>query len=73
MAHDMPCVIEKIVMTKVSRRIQSRKNDSIYRNVYISATTVSMAITLGRMLTYIEELSPIKSHDPLTTWSCEFI
>ena len=29
------------------------------------------ATTLGSMVTYHEKLLTIKSHDPLTTWSCE--
>ena len=30
-----------------------------------------MAIKLGSVMTYLEELLPIKSHDPLIKWSCE--
>ena len=30
-----------------------------------------MATKLGRMLTYLDELLLIKSHDPLIKWSCE--
>ena len=32
---------------------------------------MAMATILGRVVTYHEELSPIKSHDPLITWSFE--
>ena len=30
-----------------------------------------MATKLGREVTYLEEVPPITSHDPLNTWSCE--
>ena len=30
-----------------------------------------MAIKLGRGVTYHEGVPPIKSHDPLITWSCK--
>ena len=32
-----------------------------------------MAINLVRMVTYHEELPPIKSDNPLSTWSCEIV
>ena len=32
---------------------------------------MSMATKLGWVLTYLEGVSLIKSHDPLITWSCE--
>ena len=30
-----------------------------------------MATKLGRMVNYCEGFSPVKSHDPFGTWSCE--
>ena len=30
-----------------------------------------MTTKLGRMMTYLDEILPIKSNDPLITWSCE--
>ena len=30
-----------------------------------------MATNFDRVVTYLERLPPIKSHDPLITWSCE--
>ena len=33
------------------------------------ATTVAMATKICRMVTYLEQLPPIKSHDSLITWS----
>ena len=36
-----------------------------------STTRVSMATNLGRMVTYLDGILPIKSHDPLITWSCK--
>ena len=32
---------------------------------------MSMATTLCRMVTYSEGFPPIKSHDPIATWSLE--
>ena len=32
---------------------------------------VPMATKLGRMMTYLNELLPLKSHDTLITWTCE--
>ena len=40
-------------------------------NRYIATATVPMATKLGRMVTYLDGLLPMKSHDPLITWSCE--
>ena len=41
------------------------------KNHYISSTKVPMATKLGRMITYLDSLLPLKSQDPLITWSCE--
>ena len=41
------------------------------QNYYISVITMPKASKLSRMVTYLEELSPIKSYDHLVTWSCE--
>ena len=38
---------------------------------YISTNTVPMANKLDRMVTYLDGLLPIKSHDSWITWSCE--
>ena len=38
---------------------------------YISTITVPMATSLGRMVTYFEQLLTIKSFNPLITWSYE--
>ena len=37
----------------------------------ISPLTLSMATTLGRIMTYLERLLAIKSHVPLVMWSCK--
>ena len=42
------------------------------KNLYIS-TTVPMATGLGRVMTYLDGLRPLKSHDPLITWLCEIM
>ena len=42
-------------------------------NCYTFTTTVSMATKLGRIVNYLGSLLPIKSHDPLITWSCKII
>ena len=39
----------------------------------ISTTEVPMVTKLGRMVTYIDGLLPIKPHDPLITWSCKIM
>ena len=39
------------------------------QNHYISTTTIPMTNNLGRVVTYHEGLSPIKSHDTLVAWS----
>ena len=39
----------------------------------ISTTTVPMVTKLGRMVTYLDGLLPIKSHDPLITCCCEIM
>ena len=39
-------------------------------NQYISNTRVSMVTKLGRIVAHLDWLRPIKSHDPLITWSC---
>ena len=41
------------------------------KNHYISITRVPMATKLGRMMTSLDGLLPIMSHDPLIKWSCE--
>ena len=38
---------------------------------YISSTAPPMATKLGRMMTYLDWLLPIKSHDHMITWSCK--
>ena len=38
---------------------------------YISFIRVSITIILGRIVTYFDELPPIKPQDPLITCSCE--
>ena len=40
-------------------------------NHYISITRVPMATKLGKMITYLDWLLLIKSHDPLISWSCK--
>ena len=40
-------------------------------NHYISTIAMRMATKVDRMVTYLEELLPIKSHDPLITCSCK--
>ena len=40
---------------------------------HISSDRVLMATKLGRIVPYVDELLPIKSHDPLITWSCEIM
>ena len=40
-------------------------------NHYISITRVPMATKLGKMITYLDRLLLIKSHDPLISWSCK--
>ena len=32
---------------------------------------MAVATKLGKLVTYYEGLSPIKSHDPFITWSCK--
>ena len=39
--------------------------------LYISITRVPMAKTLGRMMTLLDRLQHMMSHDPLITWPCE--
>ena len=81
-AHYMPCTLEKIIMAEVSMHIQScihydcgishlRLYYHIFRNVYISTTTVPTATKPGRVVTHHEELLPLKSHSSLVTWFCE--
>ena len=38
---------------------------------HISITRVSMATKIGRIITFLDGLLPIVSHDPLITWPCE--
>ena len=38
---------------------------------YISASRVPMTTKLGKMVTYLDGLLPIKSHDPLIAWPCK--
>ena len=40
-------------------------------NHYVSPTKVPMATKLGRIVTHLDGLLPIKSHDPLITRSCK--
>ena len=40
---------------------------------YNSTTRVAMTTILGRMVTYLDGLLPIQSHDPLIMWSCEIM
>ena len=37
----------------------------------MSIARVSMATKLGKMITSLDGLLPIMSHDPLITWPCE--
>ena len=41
------------------------------KNYYISVTRVPMATKLGKMLTSLDGILPIMSHDPLISWPCE--
>ena len=41
------------------------------KSYYIFTTRVPIAIKLGKMVTYLEGLLPIKSHGPFITWSWE--
>ena len=41
------------------------------KNYHISITRVSLATKLGRMITFLDGLLPIMSHDSLITWPCE--
>ena len=34
-------------------------------------TTTTRPTKIGKVVTYYEKLQPIKSHNPLNTWSCE--
>ena len=36
-----------------------------------NTTTIPMATKLGRRITYLDRLLSIKSHNPLSMWSCE--
>ena len=45
----------------------TRSHDKIIP--FISTTTVPIATKLGRMVTYLEQLSPVKLFDPLVMWS----
>ena len=38
---------------------------------YISTIRVAVTSELGRMVSYLDGLLPIKSNDPLMTWPCE--
>ena len=55
----------EIIMAKISGNIHSHGypafavKNRIYRNVYISTTTVPMATKLGKVVTYNEGLPPI--------------
>ena len=42
----------------------------IYKN-HISTYTVPMTTKLGKMITYLQGLLPIKSHEALIVWSCK--
>ena len=42
-------------------------------NHYISSIKAPMATKLGRMVTYLDFLLLIKSHDPLIMWSCKIM
>lgn len=76
----MLCAFEKIIIAEVCGHIQLPISYKcriphlqylyrISRNVYISNTKVPMVTKLGRVVTYVEELRAIKSHDLLRTWS----
>ena len=41
------------------------------KNIISPLTTMSMVTKLCRVVTYHEGLPTIRSHDPLTTWSCK--
>ena len=41
--------------------------------LYISTTTVPITTKLGQMAIFHDGFSPIRSRDPLITWSCDII
>ena len=60
-----------ISMTQQVLVTSLRQDHQTNENHYICPTIVPMATKLGRMLTYLVGLLPIKSHDPLITWYCD--
>ena len=76
--HDMPCALQKIIMVDVSghilwliSRICSKKKNSIWRNLYISTTTVPIATKLGRVVIQNEGFPHIRPHNTyVNTWLC---
>ena len=48
-----------------------RKYYHICRNVNIFTASIPMVTKFGRVVNYNEGLLPIKSYNPLTTWSSE--
>ena len=40
---------------------------------HFSTTRVPMTTSLFRMITHLDSIIPIESHDPLILWSCEII
>ena len=83
--HDISSAFGKIVMAEESKHVEScsstTKNlisllpESLLvktsQSKNISTTTISLVNKLGRMVTYLDGLLPIKSHDPLITWFFE--
>ena len=52
--------------------VTSLRHDHVTsENHYISITTVHMAAKFGNIVTYLDKLPPVKSHDSLLTWPCE--
>ena len=82
----MPCALEKIINAGVSGNMLSRISYEngiprlwcyyrICRNIdviwAVFTTTMPMATKLGSMVTYLDWLIPIKSHDTLIACSCK--
>ena len=49
------------------------KGDVTNENHYISSTRLPMATKIGQMVTYLDKILPIKSHELLITWSCRIM
>ena len=59
-------LIKQVLLTSLGQPHVTNEN-----NYFSTTTPLLMATKLGRMVTYLDGLLPIKSHDPLITWSCE--